>query len=233
MIRAIALDDEPPALKVIENFCARVDGIRLEKTFTQPNEALKYLHKFPVDLIFLDIQMPSVSGIEFYKKIQQQTMIIFTTAYSEYAVEGFNLNATDYLLKPFTFERFRSAVAKAGEYHQFHQQAPRGQDNFIFLRADLRLVKINTADILYIQGLDDYLQVFLDNQKTVTTRMTMKSILSKLPETEFIRVHRSFIVPISRIESIRNKVITIAGQDISIGTTYEEIFFQKLKGTTE
>ena len=107
MIKAVAVDDEPPALKLIENFASKTELIKLEKTFTSPAEALKYLRKFPIDLLFLDIQMPSLSGIDFYKQVNQETMVIFTTAHSSYAVEGFNLSAIDYLLKPFTFERFK------------------------------------------------------------------------------------------------------------------------------
>src|SRR5438105_3140512 len=115
MIRAIAIDDEPPALKVTEDFCNRISSVHLVKTFVRPNEALKYLNKFPVDLLFLDIQMPSMSGIDFYKAVKQETMVIFTTAHSRFAVEGFDLNAVDYLLKPFTFERFKKALDKATE----------------------------------------------------------------------------------------------------------------------
>src|ERR1700712_1222443 len=122
MIKAIAIDDEPPALKVIENFCGRSENMQLEKTFTMPAEALKHLRKFPVDLLFLDIQMPSINGIDFYKTVKQDTMVIFTTAYSEYAVEGFNVSAVDYLLKPFTFKRFQQAVAKALDYYQYKMQ---------------------------------------------------------------------------------------------------------------
>jgi two-component SAPR family response regulator len=117
MIKAIALDDEPLALKIIENFCSESQGIQLEKTFSKPNDAAKYINNFPVDLLFLDIQMPSISGIDFFKSIEKDIMVIFTTAYSEYAVEGFNLNAVDFLLKPFTIERFQQALAKAQEFY--------------------------------------------------------------------------------------------------------------------
>ena len=123
MIKAVAIDDELPALKVIENFCGKTDLVSLEKTFNKPNEALKFINKFPVDLLFLDIDMPALKGTELYRSLKQKTMAIFTTAYSEYAVEGFNLNAIDYLLKPFTYERFMQAVSKAGEYYNYiHKQ---------------------------------------------------------------------------------------------------------------
>jgi len=230
MINAIALDDEPPALEIIETFCNKVDFIDLQKTFTKTGEAFKYLEKFPIDLLFLDINMPSVTGIEFYKSIPQKTMVIFTTSYSEYAIEGYNLNAVDYLLKPYTFKRFLQAAEKANERHRFLTQsnAP-GKDEYLVLRADYGLVKIAAADILFIEGLDNYLKIHLQNQKPLVIRMTLKTILEKLSEKEFIRVHRSYIVPLNRIEAVRNKIIAIAGEEIPIGSSYEEHFYALFK----
>jgi DNA-binding LytR/AlgR family response regulator len=226
MIKAIAIDDEPPALKLIENFAGKTEFIKLEKTFTSPTEAMKYLHKFPIDLLFLDIQMPSLSGIDFYKQLDREIMVIFTTAHSSYAVEGFNLNAIDYLLKPFTFERYLQAVNKAHEYYQFTHQSDRTEQKYIFIRADYKLIKIAVADILFIEGLDDYLKIHLLNNKTIVARMTMKAMLEKLPSKEFIRVHRSYIVPFTRIENVRNKMIMVAGEEVPIGSSYEENFFK-------
>ena len=226
MITAIAIDDEPPALKVIENFCGQIDTLDLKKTFTQPNEALKFLRKFPVDLLFLDIQMPSISGIEFYKMLKQDTMVIFTTAHSQFAVEGFNLNAVDYLLKPFTIERFQQAVTKATDFYNYSRQSDKSQDQYLFIRADYKLMKIKISDILYVEGLNDYIKIHVLNQKTIITRMTMKTIQEKLPAKEFIRVHRSFIVPFSKIESIRNKSIYMEGREIPVGGIYEENLFK-------
>jgi DNA-binding LytR/AlgR family response regulator len=228
-MKAIAIDDEPPALQVIESFCSRTGFITLEKTFTKPSEALKHLRKFPVDLIFLDIQMPSVSGIEFYKEVQQETQVIFTTAHSQYAVEGFNLNATDYLLKPYSLERFMQAANKALDYYNYQQRKEHTGQNHIYLRADYSLVKLNIADIILIEGLDDYLKVHVKDQKTIVTRMTMKAILEKLPANEFIRVHRSFIVPFSRITHVRNKTIFMEGNEIPIGGSYEEAILKLFK----
>jgi DNA-binding LytR/AlgR family response regulator len=235
MITAIAIDDEPPALKIIESFCAQDDSpehsrIQLLKTFTKPNEALKYLRKFPVDLLFLDVQMPSLSGLKLYRAIEQVSMVIFTTAYSEYAVEGFNLNAVDYLLKPFTYERFTQAVNKAKELHAFMHKSEKTPQEYLFIRVDYSLAKISIADILFIEGLDDYLQIHLADQRKIVPRMTMKAILSKLPANEFIRVHRSFIVPLKRIEQVRNKVIYIDGKEIPIGSSYEEDFSKIFHG---
>jgi DNA-binding LytR/AlgR family response regulator len=228
MIRAIALDDEPLALKVIESFCGRVDYIQLEKTFTQTSEAHKYLRKQPVDLIFLDIQMPTQNGMAFYKEIEQYAMVIFTTAYSEYAIEGFNVSATDYLLKPFSFDRFLTAVEKAKNQHDVKNQVQNTEQNYLFIRADYSLNKILISDILFIEGLDDYLKIYIENQKTIVARMTMKSILEKLPSAEFARVHRSFIVPISKINKIRNKVIFIKEEEIPLSSTYEQQFLNRI-----
>lgn len=230
MIRAIAIDDEPPALAVIEAFCAQTDFITLERTFTRPAEALKHLSKFPVDLIFLDIQMPSLSGIDFYKGLKQDLMVIFTTAFSEYAVEGFNLNAIDYLLKPFTYERFLQATMKANEYYNYRNNTGSSvMQQYLFVRADYRLVKITVSDILYIEGLDDYIKIFIQDQKTVVARMTMKSILEKLPAREFVRVHRSYIISLRRIDTVRNKVIYTADKEIPIGGIYEDEFFRQFR----
>jgi DNA-binding LytR/AlgR family response regulator len=226
MIIAIAVDDEPPALKVVENFCKEVEFIDLVKTFTKPQEAIKYLNKFPADLLFLDIRMPSVSGIQFCKQIPQDTMVIFTTAYSEYAVEGFNLNAVDYLLKPFTYDRFLQAVNKAHDFYKFYHQQESALQQYMFIRADYSLVKIMLEDILYVEGLDDYLKIYLVDRKPIIARMTMKAMLEKLPVKDFVRVHRSFIVPLKRIERLRNKNLLVAGREIPVGSSYEEDFMR-------
>lgn len=219
MIKALAIDDEPLALNVIEAFCAQLDYIDLQKTFTKPNEALKHLNKYPVDLLFLDIHMPSLTGIDFYKNIEQNTLVIFCTAHGQYAVEGFNLNALDYLLKPFTFERFKQATDKARDYFATtnNQKA-----QHIFVRADYSLQKIMLDDIMCIEALDDYLKIYINNQKTIVARMTMKAMLEKLPSTEFMRVHRSFIVPIKKVESLRNKTLQLGDKKIPVGNSYEE-----------
>lgn len=226
---AIAVDDEPPALRVIERFCTLVDGVQLQSTFTKPSEALGYLQTHPIDLLFLDIQMPGLSGLDFRKAVPAETLVIFTTAHSEYAVDGFNLQATDYLLKPFTLERFRQSVERAMTFFSLRQQVSAPPPTFIFLRADYNLHKVNLADVLLIEGLDDYLKVHLQGQKSLVVRMTMKAILDKLPPTDFIRVHRSFIVPIARIQLFRNKVVHVAGREIPVGGTYEKAF-QDLMG---
>lgn len=226
MIKAIALDDEPLALEILQNLCSDIEYVDLQKTFTKSEEAFKYLRKYPVDLLFLDIDMPSISGLDFYRKLPHKTMVIFTTAYSEFAVEGFTLNATDYLLKPISLSRFQQAVEKA--FQQWKTQTQNSEQQYLFIRADYSLMKILFSDILYIEGLDDYLKIHIQNQKTVVTRMTLKVILQKLPVNEFIRVHRSFIVSISKIDKIRNKIIYINDKEIPVSASYETMFFALL-----
>ncbi|PSL35970.1 LytR/AlgR family response regulator transcription factor [Chitinophaga ginsengisoli] len=227
-LQTIAIDDELPALKLIQNFCAKVDFIQLQKTFNVPEEALRYITKYPVDLLFLDINMPSVSGIDLYRSIQQQALVIFTTAHSEYAVEGFNLNAVDYLLKPFTFDRFLQAVQKAQHVKRFNQSHPNTPSPLIF-RVDYGLTRVQASDILFVEGLDDYLKIHLYQQAPLIVRMTMKGLLEKLPPQSFIRVHRSYIVAMDRIEQVRNKTILITGSEIPIGSSYEDAFLSQFR----
>lgn len=219
MIKAIAIDDEPIALKVIENFCHEIETISLEKTFSNAEDGLKHLKKFPTDIIFLDIEMPNLNGIDLYKQIKQNTLVIFITSRADYAVEGFNLNALDYLLKPFTFERFKQATDKAQEYFSSNINS---KSQHIFVRADYSLQKIMLDDITYIEALDDYLKINLYQQKTIVARMTMKAMLEKLPSNDFLRVHRSFIVPIKKIESLRNKTLQLGDKKIPVGNSYEQ-----------
>lgn len=225
MIKAIAIDDEPLALKIISHFCGEVDFIQLEKTFTKPSEAIKHLKKFPVDLLFLDIQMPSKNGLDFYKMLEQETMVIFTTAYSEYAVEGFNVNAVDYLLKPFSFERFQMAVQKAQNEKNFRQSM--SVQTQLLIRADYKLYKIDFEDILLIEGLDDYIQIHLKDKTKIVARLSMKNILAKLPLALFMRVHRSYIIPVKKIKFIQNKNIQIEDFVIPIGETYKDEILRK------
>jgi DNA-binding LytR/AlgR family response regulator len=226
MINCIAIDDEPLALSIIESFCAKVPFLQLQKTFTDTSEAAKFLRKFPVDLVFLDIQMPDMLGTEFYRTYAKDKMVIFTTAYSEYAVEGFDLNALDYLLKPIEFNRFLQAANKSQEYLNYlHQSDNKGQQH-LYVRSEYSLVKIPFAEILYIETLDDYLKIHLEGKKTVLTKMNLKNIMSKLNPAEFVRPHRSYVIPVSRIKSVRGKTISLGEIEIPIGIKYEEDFFK-------
>ncbi len=221
-ITAIALDDEPLALDVIKTFCDKVDFIDLKKTFTETGDALSYLETNKVDLLFLDINMPSISGIELFKKLDKSILVIFTTAYTEYAVEGFNLDAIDYLLKPFEFARFKKAVEKVKEYYHYLHKKESEAQQYLFVRVDYSLVKVALVDILYIEGLDNYFKIHFDNGKTLLVRMSLKSVTEKLPADEFIRVHRSFIVPLSKVKYLRNKTLNLGQTEIPIGTNYLE-----------
>ncbi|MBL7717526.1 MAG: response regulator transcription factor [Flavipsychrobacter sp.] len=229
MITAIAIDDEPLALNVIEAFCRKNEEVKLLESFTETTAALNYLKNTPVNLLFLDINMPAISGIEFYKLVPRDTMVIFTTAYSEYAVEGFNLNAIDYLLKPFDYNRFSSAVEKATEHYRFKLQAQTPQ--YLLIKVDYSVMKIPIADIEYVEGLDNYLKIHLPEKKSVMARMSMKSLMEKLSENEFIRVHRSYIVPFSKVQAVRNKTIYLKNIEIPVGANYvdqvQQLFKQK------
>lgn len=220
MITAIAIDDEPLGLKIISHYCNQIDFIILEKTFTQQSEALKHLKKYPVDLIFLDIQMPNKNGVDFYKMLDNNPMVIFTTAHSQYAVEGFNVNATDYLLKPFSEERFTASIQKARNEFEFRKN--QSIQTHLMIRADYKLYRIEYEDILLIEGLDDYVQVHLSDKTKIVARISMKGILEKLPKKDFIRVHRSFIIPIKKVKAIVNKNIQIDDFVIPIGDTFKE-----------
>jgi len=215
MIRAIALDDEILALRIIENYAGKIENLTLVKVFNKQSDARKHLNRFPVDLIFLDIEMPVKNGLDFYKSISQNTKVIFTTAYSDYAVDAFGVNAVDYLLKPFSFERFRTAVEKVKTNEEPNEA------RHLLIRADYKLHKINFNAIQFIEGLDDYIRIHLKAASKITARSSMKSILEKLPEKDFIRVHRSFIVPVEDIRTVVNKNIHIEEFIIPIGETYK------------
>ncbi|MGC4103227.1 LytR/AlgR family response regulator transcription factor [Ferruginibacter sp.] len=225
MIKVIAVDDEPLALDIIETYCKQFDFLVFEKGFTRTGTALQYLEKNPVDLLLLDINMPAMSGMEFYRSLNHKPMLIFTTSYSEYAIESYDLGALDYLLKPFTSERFGKAVQRAYENFNLMQNSGTAEKiKSLMLKADYGLIKVVLADILFIEGLDNYLKIHLHNQSPVVVRLTMKSLMEKLSSNEFIRVHRSYIVPLHRIEAVRNKTIYIGNEEIPIGSSYEEYF---------
>ncbi|MCX6216023.1 LytTR family DNA-binding domain-containing protein [Spirosoma sp.] len=227
-MKAIALDDERPALDIIDAFCSRIDSVDLVKTFTRTGEARLYLETNPVDLIFLDINMPKESGLDFSKSIPRQTLVIFTTAYSEYALESYEVEAVDYLLKPYTFDRFDKAVQRAhSRWHNRHKtdNPETAEPKQLFFRADYGLVKVTVADIIFIEGLDNYLKIHLREAPPVVLRLTLKAMLDELPAGKFIRVHRSFIVAFDKIQSIRSKLILIGDEEIPIGSSYEKEFF--------
>ncbi len=227
MIKAIAIDDEPLALKILAHHCDKIEEINLEKTFTNLSEAKTYINDNEIDLIFLDIEMPQQNGIDFYKSLNKKVMVIFTTAYDQYALEGFNVSAIDYIMKPISFDRFKEAVEKVIKVKKLISN--KNEDAFIMIRADYKLNKIYLKDIQYIEGLDDYIQIYIDNQPKIVARMSMKAILETLPAKDFIRIHRSFIIPIKRIKNIQNKQIEIDSILIPIGETYKSETLEALK----
>ena len=233
MIKVIAVDDEPLALDLIEAYCKSVDFLHYEKGFTSAAGALNFLEKNPIDLLFLDINMPSISGIDFFKSLTHKPMLIFTTSYSEYALSSYELGAVDYLLKPFTMERFKRAVERAYEtYNLVFNASVAERAKFLLLKADLGLVKVILSDVLFIEGLDNYLKIHLRNQAPVVVRLTMKALMEMLNEKEFLRVHRSYIVSIRQIETVKQKIITIAGEEIPVGKNYEDDLKAAFKNPT-
>ncbi len=224
MIRAIAIDDEPLALDVLNAMAARLDYLKLERVFSRQEEALRYLRKFDVDLLFLDIQMPRRDGFGFYEKVDAAAKVIFTTAFAEYALEGFNIQATDYLLKPFSFERFSQAVGRAHEQILLERKSPKINTQ-LSIRADYKLYNIEHENINFLESFDDYVKIHLEEGKTVTARATLKNLEKKLPST-FIRVHRSFIIPKKNIRKIEQQQILLDNLRIPIGSKYKAEVYQ-------
>lgn len=227
MIKAIAIDDEPLALDIIKAYSSEIAYLHLSKTFTKPSEAKAYLEQHECDLIFLDIHMPDITGIDFLRRIKRTQMIIFTTAYSHYAAEGFQLNAIDYLLKPIERERFQQAAEKAKEYNTYIRR--KNSDEFMYVYEEYFLVKIAVKDILYIQAMDDYIKIFLAHAKPVMTLGSLKAMLDKLPAGMFVRVHRSYIVALAHIQSKRSKTIFINDTEIPVGSSYIKSVEQQLR----
>ena len=226
MIHCIAIDDEPLALQLINEYCSKISFLKLEKTFTNTDEARTWLQQNKVDLLFLDIQMPDINGMQFYKSLAEKPPVIFTTAYKDFAAEGFNVDAVDYLLKPFEYDRFLKACYKANEYLEF-LSSQELQLNSIFVKVNYEIMKINLKDIELIEALDDYIKIYI-KPTPVLTLMTLKSIQEKLPSRDFVRVHRSFIVPINRIEKFSKTKLWTAGKLIPIGSSYSNVYDQLL-----
>ncbi|MCY4779305.1 LytTR family DNA-binding domain-containing protein [Sphingobacterium sp. UT-1RO-CII-1] len=215
MIRAIAIDDEPFALEVIKKHAEKIPFLILEHTFINAFDAINYLVNNDVDLLFLDINMPDISGIELYNSLSRKPLIIFTTAYSEHAVTGFELEALDYLLKPFTFTRFLKACNKALDTLSSKQQVT----PYIFLKDGYHIQKVYHQDILFIEATGNYMRYVLTN-KEILTRATLKETTDLLPSTTFFQIHRSFIVNENRIDKIERHQISIGAYVVPIGSTY-------------
>lgn len=217
-VTAIAIDDEPRALEVIQIHAQKVPFLELKATFTDAFEAIPYLQQNKVDLIFLDIKMPDISGIEFVHILQKTPMIIFTTAYSEYAVKGFELDAVDYLLKPFSLVRFTKACNKALEMKHSRTDAT---PNFLFLKTGYEEEKVLLDDILYIEAEGNYMAYILPNKKLLC-RQNIGECIAQLSDNQFIRIHRSYIVAVNKIQKITRQSVWVAGNEISVGASYED-----------
>jgi len=239
-MNCIIVDDEPLAIDLIEQFVSKVSFLTLVGKCSNAFEALEAINKKLVDLVFLDIQMPNLTGVEFVKTLSHPPMIIFTTAYSNYALDGFELSAVDYLVKPIPFDRFMKSVNKAYELFQLRKNTqkqesaephslPASDDKYIMVKSDYSVVKIALSEILYVEGLKDYLKIFTSRVKPILTLNSLKKFEDKLPSSNFIRVHRSYIVAIDKIESIQKHRIHIGKELIPIGDLYKESFYSKIE----
>lgn len=235
MINVIIVDDEPLALDVLETYIENLPDLNLVAKCANAIEANEALKANDIDLMFLDIQMPQLTGIDFLKSLSRPPAVIFTTAYANYAIEGFELNAVDYLLKPISMDRFMKAVNKATEMIELQKQddAPAtitdSDEDFIFVKADKKLIKVRYADIIYIEGLKDYVIIRYNNTRVITLQ-TMKSLEAKLPATIFKRIHRSYIINIHKIQAVEGNMLEVMekGQPkhLPIGKNYREELLQ-------
>lgn len=232
-IKGIIIDDEPLARNVIKEYAKKISTLKIVGECEDAICAHQILQTKKVDIIFLDINMPKLSGIEFLRNLKNPPLVIFTTAYSEYAMEGYELNIIDYLKKPFSFERFCKAYFRAEEMFLLKQSATNNdaiekQNDFIFIKSDKKSIKVNISNILYIEGLGDYIKIFL-NEKKLVTNISMKKIENLLPETQFYRIHKSYIISIAKVESIEGNMVKINNIHLPIGNSYRQDFMLHIK----
>ncbi len=229
----LIIDDEQLARRLLEDFVSKIPGLELKGLCKQPLEALEIMEQTPIDLLFLDIQMPELTGVDFLKTIKSRPATIFTTAYSEYALEGYQLDVVDYLVKPFSFERFLLAVNKAKEFidmkrnNASHNSPRTNEAPYITLHADHKIYKVKLADILYIEGLKEYVSYYT-REKRIIVLQSLKSIEETLPADRFIRVHRSYIVPIDRIRTLDGNQVQIGDKLIPVGRSYKEVVLKRV-----
>lgn len=227
----VIVDDEPVAREIIESFIQKTPNLSLAASFSNALETIQFAQENEADVYFLDINMPEINGLSLAKIVNSDAHIIFTTAYRDYAIDGFNLNVIDYLLKPIAFDRFLQAIKKIPQKRQIIQKTENKNSNesFLFVRSERKMVKVNYKDIIYIESLSDYLKIHLQ-EKTIVTRETISNIENKLPEKLFIRVHRSFIIAVHFIDAYTNEFIEINNKAIPISRNYKESTLQKLTG---
>ncbi len=229
-IHCLIIDDEPPAREILKQHIAGVEALELAGTCSNAVEAVSFLKEHQVDLLLLDIQMPQLLGTNFIRTLKNPPKVIFTTAYRKYAVEGFELDAVDYLLKPISFERFLKAVNKVLQLnisaaHAMPTSATKEKQNgesnsFLYFRAERKMVKVFFRDILYVEGLKDYIRIVTDN-KTIVTKYVLSTLEEMLPANEFLRIHKSYIVAIYKIDSYNADTIHIAKHELPIGRLYK------------
>ncbi len=224
-LRCIAVDDEPFALKILADDIQKIPFLTLENTYSNAQEAEKRIKEGGIDLVFLDIQMPILRGTDFLRELENPPLVIFTTAFEQYALEGFELNAVDYLLKPIPFNRFEMAVERAFErYAMVRHNTPIIRPQLIVF-SEYNKIKIFTDEILYIEGLKDYVKIYTINRdRPILTRLNLKKIETKLPKTDFCRVHQSFIVSLSKITSFQKSKLQIGKQEVPIGERFLAVF---------
>lgn len=230
-ITCVIVDDEPMALNLVESYVEKTPFLELKQKCSSAIEAMEFIKNEPVDLLFLDIQMPDLTGIEFSKMLPKETRVVFTTAFDQYALEGFKVEALDYLLKPFDYAEFLAAANKANHYFSLLKGKPQNiiseAKEFLFVKSEYKQLRIKLSDVLYFEGLKDYIKIWLkDNPKPILTLMSLKSLQEELPETQFLRVHRSFIVSLKNIEVIERSQIIINNQRITVSEQYKPAFLE-------
>jgi len=236
-INCIAVDDEPLALEKMEDYIKRVDFLNLIGLIDNGVDAINFIKQNKVDLVFLDIQMNDLSGIELLETLTIKPIIVFTTAYENYALQGYELNVTDYLLKPISFKRFLKAIDKVAEVFKTKNNQPvaentgeneTNEQDSIFVKTDGKMQRVVFKDILYIEAMKDYVKIWTPSGKIICLS-NIKNFIEKLPARQFLRIHKSYAIALDKIEAIKQKHLEIAGQDIPIGSTYKNLLFSELK----
>ncbi|WP_313100444.1 LytTR family DNA-binding domain-containing protein [Epilithonimonas sp.] len=235
-ITCLIADDEPMALNLIESYVLKTPFLELKAKCNNAIEAMQILEEDKdIDLFFLDIQMPDLTGLEFSKLLPQNSRVIFTTAFDQYAIDGYKVNALDYLLKPFDYNEFLNASTKARNYFESQQSVSASKtekkQEFFFVKSEYKQIKINFSEILYIEGLKDYVKIYLkDNPKPILTLMSLKKLEEELPSAQFMRIHRSYIIALDKIEAIERNHIVIGKEQIAIAPNYKDSLMEYIGG---
>jgi len=221
LLKCIAIDDEPLALELIKAYAAKFPVLHLLHTFDDAISGAEFLKSHSVDLLLVDINMPDISGLDLVRSLLVKPMIIFTTAYKNFAYEGFELEALDYLLKPIDLERFSRAVQKAKDYYIYKNTPQNEPPESLFVHSEYRMIKIDLPEIEYIESLEDYIKIHLNNGKPILTLMPLKKVLEKLPADKFKRIHRSYVVPVAKVKAVINRKVQLAtGKELPISDSY-------------